>query len=122
MDLSVLILQRDPATAQSLANGLRPHFRSVHVAGSREELLRRLLSNVPDVAVLDVEASDLADVEGLHRNFPPLLIVCTHRIPDEEMWMAALSAGAVDVCPADDAVAVLASILQSVSVARRTAA
>jgi hypothetical protein len=46
--------------------------------------------------------------------------VCTHRIPDEEMWMAALSAGACDVCPADDVNNVLSSILRSTAI--RTAA
>lgn len=122
MGLSVVILQRDPATAHSLADGLRPHFHSVYVAGSRDELLEKLIPSVPDVAILDVQTSELADVEELHRDFPSLLIVCTHRIPDEEMWMAALSAGAVDVCPADDVEAVLTSVRRNVSVARRTAA
>jgi chemotaxis response regulator CheB len=92
------------------------------VAGSRDELLEKLIPSVPDVAILDVQTSELADVEELHRDFPSLLIVCTHRIPDEEMWMAALSAGAVDVCPADDVEAVLTSVRRNVSVARRTAA
>jgi len=28
--------------------------------------------------------------------------VCTHRVADEEMWAAALNAGASDMCPAFD--------------------
>lgn len=122
MGLSVVVLQRDPATAQSLAEGLRPYFDFVDVAGSRDEFLEKIIPSVPDVAVLDVEASELSDVEGLHRDFRSMSIICTHRIPDEEMWMAALAAGAVDMCPADDVEAVLASVLRNVSVARRTAA
>jgi len=58
----------------------------------------------------------------LHRDFPELPIVCTHRIPDEEMWMAALEAGASDVCPADDVHNVLTSILRSTAVSRSAAA
>ena len=54
----------------------------------------------------------LTDVESLHRDFPTLPIVCTHRVPDEEMWMAALEAGASDVCPADDVANVLTSVLR----------
>jgi chemotaxis response regulator CheB len=122
MSLSVVLLQRDPSLAQSLAAGLRSKFQSVHVAGSRVELREKVAQNVPEVAVLDVEASRLADVERLHRDFPSLLIVCTHRIQDEEMWMAALEAGAVDVCPADDVEAVLNSALRNVALAQSTAA
>jgi chemotaxis response regulator CheB len=122
MSLSVVLLQRDPSIAQSLAAGLRSRFQSVQVAGSRDELREKVAQNVPEVAVLDVETSRLADVERLHRDFPSLLIVCTHRIPDEEMWMAALEAGAVDVCPVDDVQAVLDSALRNVALARRAAA
>ncbi|MGA9978146.1 MAG: hypothetical protein WBQ08_05890 [Candidatus Sulfotelmatobacter sp.] len=122
MGLSVVVLQKDPAIAQSLAGGLRSLFRFVHVAASDHELRDQIAKNLPEVAVLDVEAIQFADVEKLHQDFPPLLIVCTHRIPDEEMWMAALEAGAVDVCPAHDVEVILASILRSVALAQSTAA
>jgi hypothetical protein len=72
--------------------------------------------------ILDIEHSRLADVENLHRDFPALPIVCTHRIPDEEMWMAALEAGAVDVCPVDDVNNVLKSVLRSLGISRNAAA
>ena len=49
-------------------------------------------------------------------------IVCTHRIPDEQMWAAALAAGAEDVCPNDDVANVLTSVLRSTSVTRGAAA
>jgi hypothetical protein len=122
MGVSVVVLQRDPATALSLAGGLHSLFHSVHVTTSHDELRDRLGQYVPEVAVLDVEASRFVDVERLHHDFPSLLIVCTHRIPDEEMWMAALEAGAVDVCPSYDVEAILTSILRSVALARNTAA
>ncbi|HEY6337199.1 MAG TPA: hypothetical protein VIW68_01775 [Candidatus Sulfotelmatobacter sp.] len=122
MSSSVLVLQRDPIVAQFLARGLRPHFHSVHLTGSREDLQDEVAQNRPVVAVLDVEASRFSDVENLHRDFPSLLIVCTHRIPDEEMWMAALEAGAVDVCASHDVEAVLTSVLRSVALAQRAAA
>lgn len=122
MSSSVLVLQRDPIVAQFLAGGLRPHFHAVHLTGSREDLRDEVAQNRPVVAVLDVEASRFSDVENLHRDFPSLLIVCTHRIPDEEMWMAALEAGAVDVCPSYDVDAVLTSVLRSMALAQRPAA
>jgi DNA-binding response OmpR family regulator len=122
MGLSVVVLQKDPAIAQSLAAGLRSLFQSVHVAGSDRELRDLVAQNLPEVAVLDVEGLQFADVEKLHRDFPSLSILCTHRVPDEEMWMAALEAGAVDVCPSYDVEAILASILRSVVLAQGTAA
>jgi DNA-binding response OmpR family regulator len=122
MGLSVVVLQKDPAIAQSLAAGLRSLFQSVHVAGSDRELRDLVVQNLPEVAVLDVEGLQFADVEKLHQDFPSLSILCTHRVPDEEMWMAALEAGAVDVCPSYDVEAILASILRSVALAQGTAA
>ncbi len=120
--MSVVVLQKDPAIARSLAGGLRSLFHSVHVVGSDDELRDQVAQNLPEVAVLDVEAIRFADVERLHQDFPSLLMVCAHRIPDEEMWMAALEAGAVDVCPSYDVEAILASILRSVALAQSSAA
>jgi|SRR5579863_2341164 len=122
MSLSVVVLQRDPNVAQFLAGGLRPHFRSVHTASSWVDLRERLAQTRPEVAIVDVEASRFADVESLHRDSPEMLIVCTHRIPDEEMWMAALEVGAADVCPALDVEAIIASILRNAALAQSTAA
>ena len=117
----VVVLEKDPRVARSLAGGLHPHF-SVDVTVSREELRDRVERNQPQAVVLNIEHGRLADVESLHRDFPKLPIVCTHRIPDEEMWMAALEAGATDVCPADDVGNVLTSVLRSTAVSRSAAA
>ena len=112
MAQSVVVLEQDPGVARSLAGGLRPHF-SVHLTQSREELREDVVRNNPKAVVLNIEYWRLADVENLHRDFPALPIVCTHRIPDEEMWMAALEAGASDVCPTDDVANLLTSVLRS---------
>ena len=107
--------------ARSLAGGLRPHF-SVHVTRSREELRDQVTTNQAEAVVLNIEHWRLTDVERLHKDFPALLIVCTHRVPDEEMWMAALEAGASDVCPADDVGNVLSSVQRSIALSRTAAA
>ena len=121
MAQSVVVLEKDPRVARSLAGGLHPHF-SVDVTGSREELRAKVERNQPEAVVLNIEHWRLTDVESLHRDFPKLPIVCTHRIPDEEMWMAALEAGASDVCRSDDVGNVLTSVLRSTSVTRSAAA
>jgi DNA-binding NtrC family response regulator len=117
----VVVLEKDPGVARSLAGGLRPHF-SVHVADSNEELRENVARNHAEAVILNIEHWRLTDVQSLHRDFPQLSIVCTHRIPDEEMWMAAMSAGASDVCPADDVGNVLMSVLRSTALSRTAAA
>jgi hypothetical protein len=121
MAQNVVVLEKDPGVARSLLGGLRPHF-SVHLTGSREELRENVTRMHAKAVVLNIEHWRLADVESLHHDFPELPIVCTHRIPDEEMWMAALAAGAIDVCAADDVGNVLTSVLRNTAVSRSAAA
>ncbi len=121
MAQSIVVLEKDPGVARSLVGGLRPHF-SVHLTRSREELHEWVLRDHPEAVVLNIEYWRLTDVESRHRDFPKLPIVCTHRIPDEEMWMAALEAGASDVCPSDDVGNVLTSVLRSTANSKSAAA
>jgi DNA-binding response OmpR family regulator len=122
MGPSVVLLEKDPKVAQYLAFGLRPHFHSVDVMESHDALRQHVSANQPQALVLDIENWRLSDVENLHRDFPELPIVCTHRIPDEELWAAALEAGASDVCPDDDVESVLTSVRRSMASARSAGA
>jgi hypothetical protein len=74
------------------------------------------------VAILDMEAASISDVEHLSREFPKACIVCTHRLADEELWTAAVNAGAVDVCPPTDTRGILRTALRNASVAQSVAA
>jgi|SRR5579871_5068524 chemotaxis response regulator CheB len=120
MAQSVVLLETDLKSARSLAGGLRPHF-SVHVTRSREELRDEVARNRPEAVVVNMELWRLTDIESLHQEFPEVPIVCTHRIPDEDLWMAALEAGATDVC-ADDVGTVLSSVLRNTTISRGAAA
>jgi len=120
--LSVIVVERDPRLAQSLAGGLSNYFHSVDFTPSGDELRERIARNRPQAVILDMECSRLTDVRNLHHDFPSLPIVCTHRVPDEELWLAALEAGASDVCPADDVQHVLTAVLRSVGIAQSAAA
>jgi hypothetical protein len=68
-----------------------------------------------EVAVLDVEAASLMEVARLHCEYPGVSIVCTHRVADEEMWTAALTAGASDMCPSCDTQGIATSAERSAS-------
>jgi len=83
---------------------------------------KKVAANRPDAVVLDIEHWRLTDVQTLRRDFPALSIICTHRVPDEEMWMAAMEAGASDVCPSDDVATVLTSVLRNMELSRGAAA
>ena len=122
MGLSAVVLESDSRLARSLAGGLSSHFNPVHLTHSRDELRERVAGSRPEVVILDIENSRLTEVRNLHQEFPSLPIVCTHRIPDEQLWIAAMEAGASDVCPADDVQNVLTSVLRSVAVAKNEAA
>lgn len=121
MAQSVVLLAKDPRLAQSLVGGLRSHFRAVLVTQTNDEMRDKVARSCPEAVVLDIEGSRLAEVADLRRDFPSLPIVCTHRIPDEELWMAALEAGASDVCPAGDVNNVLTSVLRNMALARAAA-
>ena len=122
MGFSAVVLESDPRLAQSLTGGLSSHFNPVHLTRSRDELREQVAGSRPEVVILDMEYSRLSDVSNLHHDFPLLPIVCTYRIPDDELWVAALEAGASDVCPADDVQNVLSSALRSVAFAKSAAA
>jgi DNA-binding response OmpR family regulator len=122
MGVSVVVLETDPGVAKSLAGKLSSHFHAVHVTRSGDELRERVTKSRPEAVVLDMENSRLTDVSSLRHDFPLLPIVCTHRLPDEELWIAALEAGASDVCQSNDVQNVLTSVLRSVAVAKAATA
>ena len=110
---TVVIAQNNPDIAAGLANDLHAHFARVAVAQSATELRTMLLRHEARVAVLDLELLDINEIRNLARNFGELTIICTHRSPDERMWMDALRAGAVEFCHPLD----LRSILRASRVA-----
>jgi DNA-binding NarL/FixJ family response regulator len=122
MGFCAVVLESDSRLAQYLASGLSAHFNPIHLTHSGDELREQVAGKRPEVVILDMEYSRLTDVRNLHHDFPSLPIVCTYRIPDEELWIAAMEAGASDVCPVDDVQNVLSSALRSVAFAKSAAA
>jgi DNA-binding response OmpR family regulator len=111
---TVVIAQGNPRIAQGLANDLHAHFSHVAVAENEAELRTLLLRHDARVAVLDLEVVNLEEVRKLSESFGDLVIVCTHRSPDEQMWMAALNAGAVEFCHPQDIHSILRASRASV--------
>jgi DNA-binding NtrC family response regulator len=120
--LNVVLLQSDSRVAQSLVSALAKTFGSVHEVQSLDELRTSIAKHRAGVAILDMEAASLSDVQRLSREFPKACIVCTHRLADEDMWTAALSAGAADVCPPSDTRGILRTALRNAPRAQSAAA
>jgi DNA-binding NtrC family response regulator len=120
--LNVVLLQSDSRVAQALVSALAKTFSSVRQVQSLGEMRTSISKHSARVAILDMETASMSDVEHLSREFPQACIVCTHRLADEEMWTAAVNAGAADVCPTSDTRGILRAALGSASVAQSAAA
>ena len=110
--LTIVVFQSDVRIAQALTTGLSRHFSAVHVTESLRELLTAVPRYRADVAILDIEGTQVAEIERLHGEYPGLSIVCTHRVADEEMWANVLNAGASDMCPTCDTEGIVLSALR----------
>ena len=99
---NVVLLQSDPKIAQALVASLSESFRRVQVVSSLDDLRVSVAKYRTGVAIVDMETIPLSDVQHLSREFPDVSIVCNHRLADDEMWTAALSAGAADCCASNE--------------------
>jgi len=109
--LSVVLFQSNARTAQILAENLSQHVRYVHLARTRDEIRPYITRHGAEVLVLDLENCCLSEVKRLHREFPDLSIVCTHRLADEELWTEALNHGAADMCEPRNTDGILRSVM-----------
>ncbi|MGH9524609.1 MAG: hypothetical protein ACRD3E_18970 [Terriglobales bacterium] len=120
--LNVVIASRDTSVASHLAESLNGQFRSVSVAHSLDEVRQAIPRHRAQVAIVDLETADLAQVKEICSEFGHTYVVCTHRIPDEEMWAEALAAGAIDCCHNADVAGIMDAVRRNVQLARSKAA
>lgn len=119
---NVVLLQSDAEIARSLVSALSNTFGSVQLVRSLGELRASIAKQRGGIAILDMETASIPEVERLSHDFPGACIVCTHRCADEEVWAAALKAGACDVCPSSDTRGILRAALGNASVSQSAAA
>ena len=106
---TVVLALTNPRSAEVLAVALHAYFETVAVVHAPEHLQPALLKFRAGVAVVDLEMVGLREVEALHRELPHVLLICTHRVPDDEMWAAALTLGAADCFPVSDVRGIVAA-------------
>jgi hypothetical protein len=98
----LIVAQSDCLVAEHLAAQLHNYFRNISVARDLDEIRHIIYRHGAEVVVLDLDLVDYSDLHALTREFNTVGFVCTHRIPDEEMWKQTLDAGAIDCCSNDD--------------------
>jgi DNA-binding NtrC family response regulator len=120
--LNVVIATTDSQAASQLAESLHRHFCSVAVARSIEEVRHAIPKHRAQLAIVDLELVNIRDVEELCAEFRQTQVVCTHRVPDEEMWAEALTAGAIDCCQNADVAGILDAVRRNIQEVRANAA
>jgi DNA-binding NtrC family response regulator len=108
---SLVVLENDARIARSLVSSLHRHIQSIHVTNSCTALHHEIANRRAHVAVVDIEQACLEEISKLHQEYPHLVIVCTHRLADDGMWVEALRAGASDLCGAFDLRSIVSSVL-----------
>ena len=104
---AVVILQSDWRVAQSMVDSFSDSFELVQSVHSLDEVRSGLTEHNWAVLIMDLEAVALRDVQDFSHQFPDVKIICNHRLADDEMWTAALEAGAVDFCNSSDTTSIL---------------
>jgi DNA-binding NarL/FixJ family response regulator len=111
--LTVALLQNDATTVRTLCSSLCHHFHSIHAASTISELRHIIAKQRAEVVIVDLERACLSEIELLRREFSSICIVCTHRVADDEMWTAALNAGAADMCSSLDTRSIVMAALRN---------
>lgn len=121
LSLNVVLAQKDPSAASSLANNLRGQCRAVTLA-EKTQLRQAILQARAQVAVVDLEMFSLPEVKEICEEFRSLSVVCTHRLADEEIWTNVMNAGATDCCLPSDVDGIMFAVRRYAAIARGTAA
>jgi len=116
--VNAIIAHGADAKGKFLAKSLQAHFHQVDFATDYQSLRERIAKSHSQVAVVDLELLTCDEVRKLCSDFSETGIVCTHRIPDDELWTRAMEAGAIDCCQVDDVRSIL-SAARSIGPRRR---
>ncbi|MGA2961856.1 MAG: hypothetical protein ABSD96_09295 [Candidatus Korobacteraceae bacterium] len=109
--LSILIVQADGRVGELLVANLRTHFREIRVVRLHELWEKPFQNQEPYAVVVDLELVNFRELHEICGRYRNSAVICTHRLADDEMWVAALAAGATDCCAPSD----IHSILRAAS-------
>ena len=120
--VTVAVAVPDPITSEALTASLRSHFRVVLPVAEFTDTRPNVLKHRADVAVVDLESTPVGEIAALLEEFPALSLVCIHRLADDRLWSAALSAGALDCCHPSDVRSIVMAVTRQGKLAQGHAA
>ena len=119
---AVIVFPGVSGSAKSLVSALYSSFHLIHQVKSLAELRSSIAKHSARVAIVDMEAASFAELQHVSREFPYVCIVCMHRCADEEMWAAALAAGAADLSHPADTAGIVRAVVKAGASARAAVA
>lgn len=119
---NVVLLQSDPHLTQLLVAKLSHLFAAVREAHSVDDLRTCAAKRRAEVLILDMEAIPVSDMAQLSHDYPEVSILCNHRLADDDLWLAALNAGAEDCFASHDTRGILQAAARNKLQAHRMAA
>ena len=120
--LPVFIAQADAKLGREFAAKLQVHFRDIQVLKALPALRNTLAQTKPYALIVDLEMIGFDELREICRSCPQTIVISTHRLADDEMWVASLAAGAADCCAATDYLGVIRAIVQRRSITWAAAA
>jgi DNA-binding NtrC family response regulator len=106
----VIVAQSERSASDELTQFLTGHSFQVVVSRSVAELKSALVRHDARAAVVDMEIASTEDVGWLTATAGHLTVICTHRSPDEKLWMSTLLAGAKECCHPSDRTVILKAL------------
>ena len=100
--LTVVVAQSDCIVAEHLTANLHLHFKDVVVARDLDEIRQHIRRDLADIVIVDLDLAEMFELRDLVTQFKNVGVVCTHRVPDEEMWKRCMEIGALDCCSCCD--------------------
>lgn len=99
--VTVVVAIPDSSTNDALTASLRSHFRVV-LPATPDHIRTTIVKHRADVLLVDLESTAPDAIRSLLDDFGAVSVVCIHRLADDRLWSAALSAGALDCCHPSD--------------------
>ena len=109
-DSNLVVLQSDADIERLLVAALTDHAKQVHATRCMAQLRHEVTQTRARIVVLDMEAVSIAEIEEFVRDFPFVTLVCNHRLADDDVWKAAMNAGAEDCYASRDTRGILNAV------------
>ena len=100
--IHVVLTRQDPALTDKVVASIRKQFLDVATVCNQEDTRNAIARTRAELAIVDLEVVNFAELGQLCHEFPRTAFVSIHRLADDGMWSKSLAAGAVDCCLSGD--------------------